>query len=48
MMISNQPLANLKSSVDAYVSSPLVSTFDKMHDDWFTAYKNGNILKCLI
>ena len=32
-------LANLKSSVDAYVSSPLVSTFDKMHDDWFTAYK---------
>ncbi len=32
-------LANLKSSVDSYVSSPLVSTFDKMHDDWFTAYK---------
>lgn len=32
-------LTNLKSSVDAYVSSPLVSTFDKMHDDWFTAYK---------
>ena len=32
-------LANLKSSVDSYLSSPLVSTFDKMHDDWFTAYK---------
>ena len=32
-------LANLKSSVDSYVASPLLSTFDKMHDDWFTAYK---------
>ena len=32
-------LANLKSSVDSYVSNPLISTFDKMHDDWFTAYK---------
>ena len=32
-------LANLKSSVDAYVLSPMASTFDAMHDDWFAAYK---------
>ena len=32
-------LANLKNSVDAYVSSPMVSTFDAMHYDWFAAYK---------
>ncbi len=32
-------LTNLKSSVDSYVASPLVSTYDKMHDDWFDTYK---------
>ena len=32
-------LMNLKSSVDSYVASPMVSTFDKMHNDWLDAYK---------
>ena len=32
-------LMNLKSSVDSYVASPMVSTFDKMHNDWLDTYK---------
>ena len=32
-------LMNLKSSVDSYVESPMVSTFDKMHNDWLDTYK---------
>ena len=30
---------NLKSSVDSYVAYPMISTYDKMHNDWLDAYK---------
>ena len=32
-------LMNLKSSVDSYVAYPMISTYDKMHNDWLDAYK---------